>query len=68
MSLLIDHIRDLRRVRRFISLYVAKTIAIYLVGSLYITTNKDFATFQRVQMFLAKVSRVYLIFFAQCRI
>ena len=50
------HIRDLRRIRRFISLSVAKTIATALVTSrldyckslLYNTANKDIAKLQRV--------------------
>ena len=57
------HIRDLRRIRRFISLYVAKTIATALVISrlhycnslLYNTANKDIAKLQRVQNCLASV-------------
>ena len=57
------HIRDFRRIRRFISLSVAKTIATALVSSsldycnslLYNTANKDMATLQRVQNCLARV-------------
>ena len=54
------HIRDLRRIRRFLSLSVAKTIATALVSSrldycnslLYNTANKDIAS---VQNYLARV-------------
>ena len=57
------HIRDLRRIRRFISLSVAKTIATALVSSkldychflLYNTANKDIATLQHVQNCLTRV-------------
>ena len=57
------HIRDLRRVRRFLSPSVAKTIATALVSSildycnslLYNTANKDVAKLQRVQNCLARV-------------
>ncbi|KAK2172574.1 hypothetical protein NP493_941g01032 [Ridgeia piscesae] len=57
------HIRDLRRIRRFLSLSVAKTITTALVSSildycnslLYNTANKDIARLQRVQNCLAKV-------------
>ena len=57
------HIRDLRRIRRFLSLSVAKTIATALVSSrldycnslLYNTANKDIARLQRVQNCLARV-------------
>ena len=57
------HIRDLRRSRRFMSLFVAKTIATALVTSildycnslLYNTANKDIAILQRVQNCLARV-------------
>ena len=57
------HIRGLRRIRRFTSLSVAKTIATALVSSrldycnslLYNTANKDIAKLQRVQFFLARV-------------
>ena len=50
------HIRDIRRIRRFLSLSVAKTIATALVSSildycislLYNTANKDIARLQRV--------------------
>ena len=57
------YIRDLRRIRRFISLSVAKTIATALVSSrldycnslLYNTTNKDIAKLQRVHNCLARV-------------
>ena len=57
------HIRNLRRIRRLISRFVAKTIATALVTStrdysyslLYNTANKDIAKLQRVQFFLAKV-------------
>ena len=67
MPLLFYHIRDLRRIRRFISLSVAKTIATALVGSrldycnslLYITANKDIAKLQRVQNCLARVVTRY---------
>ena len=58
------HIRDLRRIRRFISLSVAKTIATALVSSgldycnslLYNSVNKDMAKLQRVQNCLARVA------------
>ena len=51
------HIRDLRRIRRFLSLSIAKTIATALVSSsldycnslLYNTANKDIAKLQRVK-------------------
>ena len=51
------HIRDLRRIRRFISISVAKTIITALISSrldycnslLYNTANKDIAKLQRVQ-------------------
>ena len=57
------HIRDLRRIRRFLSLSVAKAIATALVSSrldycnslLYNTANKDIAKLQRVQHCLARV-------------
>ena len=57
------HIRDLRRIRRFLSLSVAKTIATALVSSrldycnslLYNTANKDIAKLRRVQNYLASV-------------
>ena len=57
------HIRDLRRIRQFISLSVAKTIATALVSSrldycnslLYNTASKDIAKLQRVQNCLARV-------------
>ena len=57
------HIRDLRRIRRFLSLSVAKTIATALISSrldycnslLYNTANKDIARLQRVQNCLARV-------------
>jgi len=57
------HIRDLRRICRFISLSVANTIATVLVSSrfdycnslLYNTANKDIAKLQRVQNCLARV-------------
>ena len=57
------HIRDLRRIRRFLSLSVAKTIVTALVSSrldycnslLYNTANKDIAKLQRVQNCLARV-------------
>ncbi|KAK2174584.1 hypothetical protein NP493_793g01001 [Ridgeia piscesae] len=57
------HIRDLRRIRRFLSLSVAKTIATALVSSrldycnslLYNTANKDIARLQRAQNCLARV-------------
>ncbi|KAK2161424.1 hypothetical protein NP493_1585g00016 [Ridgeia piscesae] len=63
MPLLFYHIRDLRRIRRFLSLSVAKTIATALVSSrldycnslLYNTANKDIARLQRVQNCLARV-------------
>ena len=63
MPLLFYHIRDLRRIRLFISLSVAKTIATALVTSrldycnslLYNTANKDIAKLQRVQNCLARV-------------
>jgi hypothetical protein len=53
------HIRNLRRIRRLISRFVAKTIATALVTStrdygyslLYNTANKDIAKLQRVQFF-----------------
>ena len=59
------HIRDLRRIRRFISLSVTKTTATALVSSildycnslLYNTANKVIPTFQRVQNCLAVVTR-----------
>ena len=61
------HIRDLRRIRRFLSLSVAKTIATALVSSrldycnslLYNTANKDIAKLQRVQNCLARVSTFF---------
>ena len=57
------HIRDLRRIRQFISLSIAKTIPTALVTSrldycnslLYNTANKDIAKLQRVQNCLARV-------------
>ena len=57
------HIRDLRRIRRFISLSVAKTIATALVSTrldycnslLYNTANKDIAKLQPIQNCLARV-------------
>ena len=57
------HIRDLRRIRRFVSLSVAKTIATALVSSrldycnslLYNTANKDVARLQCVQNCLARI-------------
>ena len=57
------HIRDLRRIRRFISLSVAKTIATALITTrldycnslLYHTANKDITKLQRVQNCLARV-------------
>ena len=57
------HIRDLRRIRRFLSLSVDKTIATALVSSrldycnslLYNTAYKDIAKLQRVQNCLARV-------------
>ena len=57
------YIRDLRRIRRFISLSVAKTIATALVSSrldycnflLYNTANKNIATLQRIQTCLVRV-------------
>ena len=57
------HIRDLRRIRRFLSPSVAKTIATALVSSrldycnflLYNTANKDIAKLQRVQNCLTRV-------------
>ena len=57
------HVRDLRRIRWFLSLSVAKTIATALVSSrldycnslLYNTANKDIAKRQRVQNCLARV-------------
>ena len=57
------HIRDLRRIRRFISLTVAKTIATAPVSSrlhycnsiLYSTANKDIAKLLRAQNCLARV-------------
>ena len=56
-------IRDLRRIRRFISLSVAKTVATALVTSildycnslLYNIANKDIATLQRVQNCLPRI-------------
>ena len=59
----IYHIRDLRRIRRFISLSVAKTMVTALASSrldycnffLYNTANKDIAKLQRVQHCLASV-------------
>ena len=69
------HIRDLRRIRWFLPLSVAKTIATALVSSrldycnslLYNTANKDIAKLQRVQIFLARVVTRSPRFFAQCR-
>ena len=57
------HIRDLRRIRRFLFLSVAKTIATALVSSrldycnflLYNTANNDIAKLQHVQNCLARV-------------
>ena len=57
------HIRDLRRIRLFLSLSVAKTFATALVSSildycnslLHNTANKDIAKLQRVQNCLARV-------------
>ena len=57
------HIRDLRRIRWFISLSFAKTIATALVSSrldycnslLYNTANKDVAKLQHIQNCLARV-------------
>jgi len=57
------HIRDLRRIRRYISLSVAKTIATALVSSrldycnslLYNIAGKDITKLQRVQNCLARV-------------
>ena len=57
------HIRDLRRIRRFLSLSADKTIATALVSSrldycnslLYNTANKDIAKLQRFQNCLARV-------------
>ena len=57
------HIRDLRRIRRFLSLSIAKTIATALVSSrldycnslLYNTANKDIARLQHVQNCLARI-------------
>ena len=68
-------IRGLRRIRRFISLSVAKTIATGLIGSIldycnslfYNTANKDIAKFQRVQNCLARVVTRSSCFLAQCR-
>ena len=62
MPLLFLPIRDLRRIRRFLSLSVAKTIATALVSSildycnslLYNTASKDIAKLQRVQHCLAR--------------
>ena len=59
------HVRDLRRIRRFISLSVAKTIATVLVSSrldycnslLHNTANEDIAKLQRIQNCLARVVR-----------
>ena len=61
--LFLQYIRDLRRIRRFVLLSVAKTIATALVSSrldycnslLYNTANKDIARLQRVQNCLARV-------------
>ena len=58
-----SHIRDLRRIRRFMSFSVAKNIATALVTSrleyynspLYNTANKDIAKRQRAQNCLARV-------------
>ena len=69
------HIRDLRRIRRFLSVSIAKTIATALVGSildywnsfLYNTASKDIAKLQRVQNCLPRVVTRILIFLAQCR-
>ena len=56
------HIRDLRRICRFLSLSVAKTIATALVSRLdycnyllYNTASNDIAKLQRVQNCLARV-------------
>ncbi|KAK2192605.1 hypothetical protein NP493_26g06024 [Ridgeia piscesae] len=57
------HIHDLRHIRRFISLSVAKTIATALVSSrldycnslIYNTANKHIAKLQRVQNCIARV-------------
>ena len=65
------HIRDLRRIRRFISLSVAITNATALISKLdycnfllYNAANKDTSKRQRVQNCL---TRVLLVFLAQCR-
>ena len=66
------HIRDLRRIRRFISLSVAKTIGTALVGSrldycnslLYNTASKDIAKLQCVQNCLARVVTCSPLFFS----
>ena len=57
------HIRDLRRIRKFLSLSIAKTVATALVSSrldyynslLYNTANKDIVRLQRVHKCLARV-------------
>jgi len=76
MLLLFYHIRDLRPIRRYVSLSVAKTIATALVSSridycnsrLYNTANKVIAKRQRVQNSLAKaVARSPNLFLAHCR-
>ena len=59
----LNHIRDLRRIRRLLSLSVAKTNATALVSSrldycnslLYNTANMDIAKLQRVQNCLARI-------------
>ena len=66
------HIRDLRRIRRFISLSLAKSIATALVSSrldycnslLYNTANKDIATLQNVRNYLARGSHAFSSFFS----
>ena len=63
MSLLFYHIRDLRRIRQYIALSLAKPVATALLiikldycnSILYITANKDIAKCQRVQNCLAWV-------------
>ena len=76
------HIRDLRRIRRFISLSVAKTIATALVSSrldycislLHSTATKDIAKLQRVQTFVPLLETLhwlpvhYRIIFKICTI
>ena len=65
-----DHIRDLRRIRRFISLFVAKTIATDLVSSkldycsslFYNTANKDYSKTSACPNLFTKGSHVFSSF------